>query len=77
MEVGARMVGRIGNNQGAGSFRRGEEKGRFEFGGSTIVLLVEKEKVLLDEELIRNTREEGETKVLCGERIGIKEVAER
>ena len=77
VEVGAMMVGRIVNNQGAGSFRRGEEKGRFEFGGSTIVLLVEREKVLLDEELIRNTLEDGETKVLCGERIGIKEVAGR
>ena len=77
VEVGAMMVGRIVNNQGAGSFRRGEEKGRFEFGGSTIVLLVEREKVVLDEELIRNTLEDGETKVLCGERIGIKEVAGR
>lgn len=77
VEVGAMMVGRIVNNQGAGSFQRGEEKGRFEFGGSTIVLLVEREKVVFDEELIRNTLEDGETEVLCGERIGIKKVAER
>lgn len=77
VEVGAMMVGRIVNNHGACGFQRGEEKGRFEFGGSTIVLLVEKDRVLLDEELLQNTRDESETKVFCGERIGMKKIAER
>ncbi|MGN0822558.1 MAG: phosphatidylserine decarboxylase [Candidatus Gallimonas sp.] len=72
MEVGAMMVGRIVNNQGAGSFRRGEEKGRFEFGGSTIVLLVEKGRVELDEEFFENTARGDETVVKCGERIGTR-----
>ena len=41
-EVGAMMVGRIVNHDAAGEIRRGMEKGMFEFGGSTIVLLVKK-----------------------------------
>ena len=72
VEVGAMMVGRIINNHQEGSFKRGEEKGKFEFGGSTIVLLVEKNKVLLDEEFFINTNEDSETFVKCGERIGYK-----
>ncbi len=70
VEVGAMMVGRIVNNHGAHRFSRGEEKGRFEFGGSTIVLLVEKDKVVFDEELYTNTENGFETAVKCGERIG-------
>lgn len=69
-EVGAMMVGRIVNNQGTGAFKRGEEKGRFEFGGSTIVLLTERGRVEPDEELLENTRRGDETIVKCGERIG-------
>ena len=41
MEVGALMVGKIVNHDGAGSMRRGIEKGYFQFGGSTIILLLE------------------------------------
>ena len=74
VEVGAMMVGRIVNNHGAGAFKRGEEKGRFEFGGSTIVLLVEKDKVSLDEEFFVNTANGDETVVRCGERIGVANI---
>lgn len=72
VEVGAMMVGRIVNNHGEGSFSRGEEKGKFEFGGSTIVLLTEKDKVKFDEEFFVNTDNGAETKVKCGECIGKK-----
>lgn len=72
MEVGALFVGRIVNNEGPGRVSKGEEKGRFEFGGSTIVLLLEKDAVELDEDLLRNTAEDMETKVLLGEKIGRK-----
>jgi len=72
VEVGAMMVGRIVNNHGEGNYSRGEEKGKFEFGGSTIVLLVEKDKVEFDEEFFTNTKNDDETYVLCGERIGYK-----
>lgn len=38
MEVGAMMVGRICNYHGPRYVKKGSEKGRFEFGGSTILL---------------------------------------
>ena len=72
VEVGALMVGRIVNNHECGAFNRGEEKGRFEFGGSTIVLLLEKDKAVLDDEIWENTSADNETIVRCGERIGHK-----
>ena len=71
MEVGALMVGRITNMHpyGRRTVLRGEEKGYFEFGGSTIILLVQKDKVELCEDLLTNTREGYETKVKQGEAI--------
>ncbi|MBR1864148.1 MAG: phosphatidylserine decarboxylase [Ruminococcus sp.] len=70
MEVGALMVGRISNlTPGKARVRQGEEKGMFEFGGSTIVLLTEKDKAVLDGDLLRNTREGFETKVRQGEHL--------
>ena len=72
VEVGAMMVGRIVNNHGAGAFKRGEEKGKFEFGGSTIIVLVEKDKVIPDAELLENTLADNETIVRSGERLGVK-----
>ena len=71
VEVGAMMVGRIVNEKVA-NFSRGEEKGRFEFGGSTVILLLEAGKVVLDEEFFLNSAAEKETLVKCGEKIGIK-----
>ncbi len=72
IEVGAMLVGRILNLQKEGSFRRGEEKGRFEFGGSTVVLLFEKDSIVPDEDILRNSAEGIETVVKYGEKIGKK-----
>lgn len=41
MEVGAMLVGRIVNEPVDGPVVKGQEKGHFEFGGSTVVVLVE------------------------------------
>ena len=70
MEVGALMVGKIVNHDGAGSMRRGIEKGYFQFGGSTIILLLEKDKVEIREELLERTKNQCETKIRQGEMIG-------
>lgn len=70
MEVGAMMVGRITNYHGEGPVKRGQEKGRFEFGGSTVILLFQKGGVQIDERLICNTQKGYETIVKMGERIG-------
>ena len=71
MEVGAMMVGKIVNHSKT-SFQRGEEKGYFEFGGSTIVVLFKKDIVVIDEDIIKNSQNNDETRVLMGEKIGIK-----
>lgn len=71
MEVGAAMVGRIVNHHGAQQVLRGQEKGLFEFGGSTVILCMQKDRVLPDEDLLRNTANGAETVVRQGERIGI------
>ncbi|MCM1528729.1 MAG: phosphatidylserine decarboxylase [Alistipes sp.] len=71
VEVGAMMVGRICNLHSSGKIRRGEEKGRFEFGGSTIVLLFEKDKVVPDSDILANSAQGTETVVRYGESIAI------
>lgn len=70
VEVGAMMVGRIVNDVKSGRFERGEEKGRFEFGGSTVILLLEKDRACIDDEFFVNTENDCETVVKCGEKIG-------
>ena len=70
MEVGALFVGRIENRPRKGSVKRGDEKGNFAFGGSTIVLITEKNAVKPDEDILNNSREGIETRVLMGEKIG-------
>lgn len=70
VEVGALMVGKINHNQSSGSFRRGEENGFFEFGGSTIILLLKKNTVKLHSKLKSNIRQGLESKIAIGEMIG-------
>lgn len=72
VEVGALLVGKINNFHESGGYKRGEEKGMFEFGGSTIVLLLEKDKVIIDKDILDNTLNNIETVVKCGEKIGKK-----
>lgn len=72
IEVGAMMVGKICNYHQEHNFRRGEEKGKFEFGGSTIIMLIKKETALIDAD-IREANQNGmEFKVKLGEKIGIR-----
>lgn len=77
MEVGALMVGKIVNYHGRKEVKKGEEKGKFQFGGSTVILLLKKDMVTIDSDLLDNTEQGYETIVKMGERIGIrKESAE-
>lgn len=71
MEVGALLVGRIVNHHEAAEVTRGQEKGYFQFGGSTVVLLTEPGSVIIDEDILHNSREGTETIVRYGEKIGI------
>lgn len=70
MEVGALMVGKIENRPEIGSVKRGQEKGNFAFGGSTIVLMTQKERVMPDRDLLENSQKGIETRVVLGEKIG-------
>lgn len=68
IEVGAMMIGKIVNDSVL-KFKKGEEKGHFEFGGSTIILLFEKDKIKLNSEIVKNSEEGIETIVKLGEKI--------
>lgn len=71
MEVGALMVGKITNDViSKCRVSKGEEKGFFEFGGSTVILLVEKDKVRICDDLFENTRHGFETVIKQGDVLG-------
>ncbi len=70
IEVGALLVGKIVNLHQSRYVTRGEEKGYFQFGGSTIVMLIQKDKVTLDEDILKNSYDGTETVVKFGEKIG-------
>lgn len=72
VEVGAMMVGKISNDKSITSFKKGDEKGYFEFGGSTIILFVKSNEVIIDNDILLNSTLGKETVVSCGEKIGIK-----
>ena len=71
MEVGALMVGKIVNHHGKAQVQRGQEKGYFQFGGSTIVVLLKKGAAILDPDILENSAEGIETVVRFGEKIGV------
>ncbi len=70
MEVGALLVGRITNHRESTAVTRGEEKGFFEYGGSTIILLVQKDILDPRPDLLQNTLNGYETKILQGQALG-------
>lgn len=69
--VGATMVGSIIKTyQSNIKIQKGDEMGYFAFGGSTIVLLVNKDKLKIDKDILKNTKNRIETFVKMGEQIG-------
>jgi len=69
MEVGAMLVGRIVNhNTGSCEVTRGAEKGYFEYGGSTVIVLIKDGTAGLHEKFMTGE----EVPVLMGEVIGRK-----
>lgn len=69
IEVGALTVGSIVNHEQT-QFKRGDEKGYFQPGGSTIVLLIGAGRVELDADIQAAAGRGLETKVQLGEGIG-------
>lgn len=70
-DVGATMVGSIYQTYESNSqVEKGQEKGYFAFGGSTLVLMFEKGKMKFSSDLVDNTKNGYETAVKMGETIG-------
>lgn len=68
-EVGAMNVGTIVQSYSAGAaVQRGQEKGYFEFGGSTVVMIVG-DALKVNEDLLQKTREGVEVFVRLGEEV--------
>jgi phosphatidylserine decarboxylase len=71
VEVGALLVGKIHQNlRGGGRFFRGQEKGYFEFGASTIVMVFKPSVAAIDEDIDDHSRRGIETRVQYGSAIG-------
>jgi len=72
MEVGALVVGKISNHhKEARNIQKGQEKGFFEFGGSTVIVLTQKDKIKASPDIVANSGEDCETIVKMGEEIGL------
>ena len=71
MEVGALLVGKISNHKQSTVVTRVEDKGFFEYGGSTIVVLTQKGRVTPRSDLLTNSKNGYETKVLQAHPLGI------
>ncbi len=69
LEVGALGVGKIMNHQKK-SFQKGEEKGMFFFGGSTVIVIFEKNILKPDKKLLEMSTQKYEAVVQCGCKIG-------
>ena len=75
MEVAGWGVGRIVQTYRPGTVERGQEKGYFQFGGSTLVLLFEPGRIIFDKDLTRDTRAGIEVQVLTGSQLGVQAVS--
>ena len=70
IEVGAFGVGSINQTFTGTEFKRGDEKGYFTFGGSTIIMLFEPGKITLDDDIREHSAKGVECLVKAGEHIG-------
>lgn len=72
MEVGAMLVGKIKNCHGEGLATRGQEKGMFLYGGSTVIVLVEENKISPPSLLLKNSENGIETPVKMGQQLATR-----
>ena len=71
VEIGATMVGSIRQTYTPGeTVAKGDEKGYFAFGGSSVAVLFEKGRIEFDADLLENTVNGLETYAHVGERMG-------
>lgn len=73
VEVGATFVGSIIQTYNDHeTVKKGDEKGYFKFGGSTVILFLKKDVCKIDKEILEQTAKGMECSVGMGERIGSK-----
>ncbi|KUO71072.1 MAG: phosphatidylserine decarboxylase [Desulfosporosinus sp. BRH_c37] len=71
VEVGATFVGSIIQTYNPNTnVKKGDEKGYFKFGGSTVILFLKKDVSRIDKDIIQQTSKGMECSVRMGERIG-------
>lgn len=74
VEVGAFGVGTIVQTYSGDRHAKGDEKGYFKFGGSTVIVVATSGALAFDQDLRRNSARGIETRVLYGERIAAPRV---
>jgi phosphatidylserine decarboxylase len=72
VEVGAICVGKIVQSTDLTTFSRGDEKGYFLFGGSTVIVIGEKGKWSPSSDIIDYTSKGMETYIQLGDEVGVK-----
>ncbi|MSS73967.1 MAG: phosphatidylserine decarboxylase [Candidatus Latescibacteria bacterium] len=70
VEIGAFLNASIVQTYAPGPVARGQEKGFFQFGGSTVVLLFEPGAVVFDDDLVRDSAQGLEVHVQAGSQVG-------
>ena len=74
MEIGAVCVGKIVQTSDLNEFYRGQEKGYFLFGGSSVILMGTAGSWVPSEDIVENTGKGMETYVQLGDSVGLKRV---
>lgn len=70
--VGATCVGSIKLYRTKGEVRKGNMMGNFGYGGSTLVILIPRNKIVLDQDLLDTSEQGRETYIKIGDRIGVQ-----
>jgi phosphatidylserine decarboxylase len=72
LEVGATNVGTIRQTHIPGrAVQKGEEKGLFAFGGSCVITIFPRDRVVFDADIVEQSRQHIETYARMGDRLGI------
>lgn len=71
VDVGAFGVGTIVQTFSGSAHAKGDEKGYFKFGGSTVVMVTRAGDLEYDRDLVENSARGIETRVFCRERIAV------
>ena len=71
VDVGAFGVGTIVQTYSGETHAKGDEKGYFKFGGSTVIVVARAGALAFDDDIVRNSAAGLETRVRCCERIAV------